>query len=126
KALIFDSYFDSFKGVVAQVRVVEGVIPSSQSEITFLGTHAKATIVESGYFAPKLTPSDSLKAGEIGYIATGIKEADKVRVGDTISTSFEVEQLPGYKKVKPMVYVGLFPVETGDYFELKEALSKFK
>lgn len=126
KALIFDSYFDSFKGVIAQVRVMEGVVPSTQSEITFLGTHSKATIVESGFFSPKLLATNSLKAGEIGYIATGIKESDRVRVGDTISTSFETEQLPGYKKVKPMVYVGLFPVETGDYFELKDALSKFK
>jgi GTP-binding protein LepA len=67
-----------------------------------------------------------LKAGEIGYIATGIKESDKVRVGDTIAASFEQEQLPGYKEVKPMVYVGLYPIETGDYFELKEALAKFK
>lgn len=126
KALIFDSYFDSFKGVIAQVRVVEGSVPPSQSNISFLGTHATATIVESGYFAPKLTPTNSLKAGEIGYIATGVKEADKVRVGDTISTTFSVELLAGYKEVKPMVYVGLFPIETGDYFELKDALSKFK
>jgi GTP-binding protein LepA len=126
KALIFDSYFDSYKGVIAQVRVMEGVVPDPQSEITFLGTHSKTTIVESGYFSPKLLATNSLKAGEIGYIATGIKESDRVRVGDTISTTFDEEQLPGYKQVKPMVYVGLFPVETGDYFELKEALSKFK
>jgi GTP-binding protein LepA len=126
KALIFDSYFDSYKGVIAQVRVMEGTVPDPQSEITFLGTHSKTTIVESGYFSPKLLATNSLKAGEIGYIATGIKESDRVRVGDTIATTFVEEQLPGYKKVKPMVYVGLFPVETGDYFELKEALSKFK
>ncbi len=126
KALIFDSYFDSYKGVVAQVRVMEGTVPQPQSQINFIGTHGLATIVESGYFSPKLKATNSLEAGEIGYIATGIKESDLVRVGDTISTTFEVDQLPGYKKVKPMVYVGLFPVETGDYFELKEALSKFK
>lgn len=126
KALIFDSYFDSYKGVIAQVRVMEGTVPNPQSDITFLGTHSKATVVESGYFSPKLLATNSLQAGEIGYIATGIKESDRVRVGDTIATTFNEEQLPGYKKVKPMVYVGLFPVETGDYFELKEALSKFK
>ncbi len=126
KALIFDSYFDSYKGVIAQVRVMEGTVPGPQSEITFLGTRSKAAIIESGHFSPKLLATNSLQAGEIGYIATGIKESDRVRVGDTIATSFDEEQLPGYKKVKPMVYVGLFPVETGDYFELKEALSKFK
>jgi GTP-binding protein LepA len=126
KALIFDSYFDSYKGVIAQVRVMEGTVPNPQQEITFIGTHSKATVIESGYFSPKLLATNSLVAGEIGYIATGIKESDRVRVGDTIATTFNEEQLPGYKKVKPMVYVGLFPVETGDYFELKEALSKFK
>lgn len=138
KALIFDSFFDSYKGVVAQVRVVEGQVPGNQQQINFIGTHALATIVESGFFAPALTPSANLKAGEIGYIATGIKEPDKVRVGDTITSKWlmvngkweesaqVVEQLPGYKEVKPMVYVGLYPIETGDYFELKEALAKFK
>jgi GTP-binding protein LepA len=126
KALIFDSYFDSYKGVVAQVRVMEGQVPPNQSQINFLGTHSLANIVEFGFFGPALTPVDSLKAGEIGYIATGIKESDRVRVGDTIAMSFDEEQLPGYKEVKPMVYVGLYPIETGDYFELKEALSKFK
>ncbi len=126
KALIFDSYFDSYKGVVAQVRVMEGSVPPNQAQINFLGTHSLANIVEFGFFGPQLTPVTSLKAGEIGYIATGIKESDRVRVGDTIAMSFDEEQLPGYKEVKPMVYVGLYPIETGDYFELKEALSKFK
>ena len=140
KALIFDSYFDTYKGVIAQVRVMEGVVPDPQSHIAFLGTHSAATVIESGYFSPKLLATNSLKAGEIGYIATGIKESDRVRVGDTITAGeyklenseirhinpYEVEPLPGYKKVKPMVYVGLFPVETCDYFDLKEALSKFK
>jgi GTP-binding protein LepA len=126
KALIFDSYFDSYKGVVAQVRVMEGQVPPNQSQINFLGTHSLANIVEFGFFGPALTPVNSLKAGEIGYIATGIKESDRVRVGDTIATSFDEGQLPGYKEVKPMVYVGLYPIETGDYFELKEALAKFK
>src|SRR3989338_1482157 len=71
KALIFDSYFDSYKGVVAQVRIVEGKVPSSQTEITFLGTGATGQILEAGYFAPQLTPVNDLVAGEIGYIATG-------------------------------------------------------
>ncbi len=139
KALIFDSYFDAYKGVVAQVRIVEGQVPPSQTPIHFLGTKAVGQVLEAGYFAPALHPVETLKAGEIGYIATGIKVSDQVRVGDTITSEWtmdngqwriennlKVQQLPGYKEVKPMVYVGLYPIEASEYFELKEALSKFK
>lgn len=126
KALVFDLFFDAYKGVVAQVRISEGQTPAIGSKIYFLGTKVNGQILEVGYFLPQLTPTTKLTAGEIGYIATGIKQPDLVRVGDTISTSFEVEPLPGYKAVKPMVFVGLYPIEAGDYFELKEALAKFK
>src|SRR3990167_5809638 len=126
RALIFDSFFDSFKGVIAQVRIVEGQTPKDQSQITFLGTKSYGHVLETGFFAPQLTLNNGLKSGDIGYIATGIKEPDLVRVGDTISTSFEADQLPGYKLVKPMVFVGLFPIDSADYFDLKEALSKFR
>jgi GTP-binding protein LepA len=126
KALIFDSFFDSYKGVVAQVRVVEGVVPELQSEIKFLATGASGQVLEKGYFSPQLTPAKALEAGDIGYIATGIKQSDVVKVGDTIVTNPTTDKLPGYREVKPMVYVGLFPIESGDYFELKEALSKFR
>ncbi|KKQ67489.1 MAG: Elongation factor 4 [Candidatus Daviesbacteria bacterium GW2011_GWA2_38_24] len=126
KALIFDSFFDAYKGVVAQVKIVEGQTPDNQSLIMFLGTRATGHILETGFFSPKLTPNQGLKAGEIGYIATGIKIPDLVRVGDTISNSFEVGMLPGYRQVKPMVYVGLYPIDSSEYFELKEALAKFK
>lgn len=126
RALIFDSYFDAYKGVVAQVRIIEGQTPGVQTPIKFLGTKAIGQILEQGYFSPQLTPGSILKSGQIGYIATGIKEADLVRVGDTIATDSSVEPLPGYKKVKPMVFVGLYPIDTGEYFELKDALSKFK
>ncbi len=126
KALIFDSYFDAYKGVVAQVRVVEGSIPPLQTPIVFLGTKSHGQVLEKGYFAPQLKESEVLQAGEIGYVATGIKVSDTVRVGDTISTSFDQQQVPGYKEVKPMVYVGLYPIDSSEYFELKEALSKFK
>ncbi|HLC87632.1 MAG TPA: translation elongation factor 4 [Patescibacteria group bacterium] len=126
KALIFDSFFDAYKGVVAQVRIVEGTVPALQSKIVFLGTKSEGQVLEKGYFAPQLKEVESLEAGEIGYIATGIKVSDTVRVGDTISTSFEQAQVPGYKEVKPMVYVGLYPIDSSEYFELKEALSKFK
>ena len=126
RALIFDSFFDSFKGVIAQVRIVEGQTPKDQSQITFLGTKSYGHVLETGFFAPQLTLNNGLKSGDIGYIATGIKEPDLVRVGDTISTSSEADQLPGYKLVKPMVFVGLFPIDSADYFDLKEALSKFR
>ena len=126
RALIFDSFYDSFKGVVAQVRVFDGETPQAQSQIVFLGTQATGHVVEIGYFAPQLTPIKSLKAGEIGYIATGIKLPDLVRVGDTIASIPIAQPLPGYKTVKPMVFVGLYPIEASEYFNLKEALSKFK
>lgn len=126
KALIFDSFFDPYKGVIAQVRVMEGETPKLQSGITFLGTKAFGQVLEVGYFTPQLQPTDSLKIGEIGYIATGIKQPDLVRVGDTISTDPNTTPLPGYKEVKPMVFVGLYPVDNSEYFELKEALAKFK
>ena len=147
RALIFDSFFDTYKGVVAQVKIVEGQTPPNQTPLTFLGTKATGQVLETGFFSPKLTPNDGLKAGDIGYIATGIKTSDLVRVGDTITslsymvdgvsaetgtinhkplTINEVEPLPGYKEVKPMVYVGLYPLDSSEYFELKEALSRFK
>ena len=126
KALIFDSFFDSFKGVIAQIRVVEGTTPVDQSTITFLGTGATGHVLETGYFSPQLTPGETLKSGEIGYIATGIKTPDLVRVGDTISTNFNVSQLPGYKEVKPMVYVGLYPIDQDEFHDIKEALERFR
>ncbi|MDP3974293.1 MAG: translation elongation factor 4 [Candidatus Daviesbacteria bacterium] len=126
KALIFDSFFDPFKGVIAQVRIMEGQTPPVNAKICFLQNKAEGHILETGFFAPELTLNDGLYAGDIGYIATGIKDSDKVRVGDTISTELDVEPLPGYKEVKPMVYVGLFPIEQDSYIEAKEALEKFR
>ncbi len=126
KALIFDSFFDAYKGVVAQVRIVEGQTPALQTPLHFLGTKAIGQNLEVGYFGPKLTESPKLLAGEIGYIATGIKVPDTVRVGDTIVVDPKLEQLPGYREVKPMVYVGLYPIDASDYFDFKEALGKFK
>ena len=126
RALIFDSFFDPYKGVVAQVRIMEGEVPPSQSKIYFIGTKSQGEVLEKGFFAPQLTVADTLKAGDIGYIATGIKTPDLVRVGDTISSVSDIELLPGYKEVKPMVFVGLYPIESAEYLDLKEALSKFK
>lgn len=126
KALIFDSFFDSFKGVIAQVRIMEGITPPDQSPVVFIGTKATGHVLETGYFAPQLTLNKGLSSGEIGYIATGVKVPDLVRVGDTISTSFEVPQLPGYREVKPMVYIGLFPIDQDEFHEIKEALERFR
>ncbi len=145
RALIFDSFFDAYKGVIAQVRIMEGTTPLVQSAINFLQTKASGQVLEAGVFSPQLTPVEKLTAGEIGYIATGIKEPDLVHVGDTITSSefrmknselklitpnsdirTQVEPLPGYKPVKPMVFVGLYPIDASEYFDLKEALAKFK
>ncbi|OGE64754.1 elongation factor 4, partial [Candidatus Daviesbacteria bacterium RIFCSPLOWO2_02_FULL_36_7] len=126
KALIFDSFYDAFKGVVAQVRVGEGKTPPINSKLYFLQTKAEGHVLETGYFAPQLTQNEGLQSGEIGYIATGVKVPDLVKVGDTISTSLATEPLPGYREVKPMVFVGLYPIDNDEYFELKEALAKFK
>ena len=126
RALIFDSFYDAFKGVIAQVRIAEGQTPAVNAPIYFLQTKSQGHVLETGFFAPQLTLNDGLKSGEIGYMATGIKEPDLVRVGDTISTDLHQQALPGYKAVKPMVFVGLYPIEASEYFNLKEALSKFK
>src|SRR3989344_1367081 len=126
RALIFDSFFDSFKGVIAQVRIVEGKVPKNQSEIVFLGTKATGQVLESRIFSPQMQEVPGLEAGGIGYIATGIKTPDLVRVGDTISTSLDVPQLPGYKTVKPMVYVGLYPIDADQFHDIKESLERFR
>lgn len=126
RALIFDSFYDAFKGVIAQVRIVEGQTPAAGEAIYFLQTKATGHILETGFFAPKLTLNNGLQSGEIGYIATGIKEPDKVQVGDTISSTFDVLPLPGYRMVKPMVYVGLYPIDQDEFHDIKEALERFR
>ncbi len=125
RALVFDSFFDPFKGVVAEVRIVNGVTPPVNTPIYFLQTKAVGHILETGFFAPELTVNNGLQAGEIGYIATGIKTPDVVHVGDTIATDSTQIALPGYMEVKPMVFVGLYPIDSSEYFDLKDALAKF-
>ncbi len=128
KALIFDSFFDTYKGVVAVVRVVEGETPKVGSEIIFLGTKAIGQVLEMGYFTPQMTPTNQLTEGEIGYIATGVKTPDLVRVGDTISSlsKNDIQPLPGYREVKPMVYVGLYPIDQDEFHDIKESLERFR
>jgi len=123
QALIFDSYFDSHKGVVSFVRVVSGGATSRMKMQLAIGKQPfEAT--EVGIFTPDLVPSEKLEAGEIGYIVTNLKDIHSVHVGDTISDKSDLAALPGYRKVKPMVYASLFPTDTADYENLKKALEK--
>ncbi len=124
RALIFDSKFDSFKGVVAHVRVFDGEIEKG-AKIQLVNQHVEAEVLEIGIFKPELAPTEKLQAGEMGYIATGIKEADKVRVGETIAEG-EVEPLSGYKEPKPMVFASFFPEDADEYADLKDAFKKLK
>ena len=128
KCLIFDSFYDNYKGAVSYVRVVEGTVKTGD-EILFMATNKKFVISELGYLEPgRYSPSDSLEAGEVGYIAASIKTVSDLHVGDTI-TKVEnpaEEPLPGYKKANSMVYCGLYPLDGGDYEKLKDALEKLK
>lgn len=125
KALIFDSYFDDYRGVVLYVRVFEGEIDKN-SEILMMAAETKGLALEVGVLTPKMTPRDSLKAGEIGYIITNLKTTREAKVGDTVTLvkNPASEALPGYKNVLPFVYAGFFPVSNDQYKDLKEAIEK--
>jgi GTP-binding protein LepA len=127
KALIFDSHYDSYKGVVAYVRVFSGVIASSDA-LRLMQTNAEVHPVEIGYFSPGMIPVAELHSGEVGYIATGLKTVKEFRVGDNITLAGAPASapLPGYRHPKPMVYAGIYPVEGEDYEALKEALEKLQ
>ena len=125
RALIFDSYFDDYRGVVLYVRIFEGEI-AKNSEILMMAAETKGLALEVGVLTPKMTPRESLKAGEIGYIVTNLKTTREAKVGDTVTVakSPAKEPLPGYKEVLPFVYAGFFPVSNDQYKELKEAIEK--
>ena len=134
RALIFDSYYDDYRGVILYVRVVDGTIPKGR-EIKMLATGAKGLALEVGALTPKMTPFDELKTGDIGYIVTNLKSTREAKVGDTVSLvsafathdnapSEKIVPLPGYQNVKPFVYAGFFPVSNEDYNDLKEAVEK--
>ena len=127
RALIFDSHYDSYKGVVAYVRLMDGTINPTDN-LLLMASGAEVKPVEVGIFAPDLRPTSGLKAGEVGYVATGLKTVREARVGDTITLTNKPanEPLPGYRKVKPMVYAGIYPVEGEDYANLKDALEKLQ
>ena len=125
KALIFDSYFDDYRGVVLYVRVFEGEILKN-SEILMMAAESKGLALEVGVLTPKMTPRDSLKEGEIGYIVTNLKTTREAKVGDTATLTKNPAKvaLPGYKEVLPFVYAGFFPVSNDQYKDLREAVEK--
>jgi GTP-binding protein LepA len=125
QALIFDSHYDSYRGVVVLIRVVNGSI-NKGNKIKFMGENLTSEVEEVGIFGPDMIEKEMLTAGEVGYIITGIKEVGSIMVGDTITDlkNPAEKSLPGYKKPKPMVYSGLFSIEGGDYENLRDALGK--
>lgn len=127
QALIFDSHYDSYKGVVAYVRVMHGKINSTDM-LRMMSNNVDIRPVEIGVFAPDMRPVRDLQAGDVGYIATGLKTVSECRVGDTITTTVRPadKPLPGFRHPKPMVFAGIYPVEGEDYEDLKEALEKLQ
>jgi GTP-binding protein LepA len=145
RALIFDSEFDQYRGVIAYIRVVDGVFRKGEA-IRAMATGTQADIDDIGFFSPQMMPTDQLAAGEVGYLITGLKDVTLLRVGDTLTTRSRArppgagshppgggrgahpgeasEPLPGYREVKPMVFCGLFPIDSDDYPDLRDALEK--
>ena len=127
RCLIFDSYFDSYRGVISLIRVVSGSVKSGD-KIKMVTTGASYDVVEIGYNTPKEVKVKELKAGEVGFLCASIKTIDSVKVGDTITNYNNPceEGLPGYKVMKPMVFCGLYPIDSKKYPALREALEKLK
>ncbi|HTR89018.1 MAG TPA: translation elongation factor 4, partial [Solirubrobacteraceae bacterium] len=133
RALIFDSEFDQYRGAIAYIRVVDGSFAKGQP-IRAMAAGTVADIDDIGLFSPAMTPAERLSAGEVGYLITGIKDVTQLRVGDTLTTrpgpasgpapAEATEPLPGYREVKPMVFCGLFPIDSDDYPDLRDALEK--
>jgi GTP-binding protein LepA len=128
RAIIFDSKYDDYRGVIAYVRVVDGIFHKND-KIHFMATKSDGDALEVGFLNPNLIPTPALEVGEIGYVVTGLKEISEVRVGDTIalmSRLAETESLPGYKLVRPMVYAGVFPREGDGYEKLRDAMERLR
>jgi GTP-binding protein LepA len=125
RALVFDSHYDAYKGVIAYVRIVDGEI-STGDNLLVMSSDVSTEALELGAFTPEMTPTGRLTTGEVGYIATGLKIVRDCQVGDTITLTRRAASgpLPGYKAIKPMVFAGLYPVESDDYTELREALER--
>lgn len=127
KALIFDSHYDPYKGVIIYVRVMDGSIRAG-SKIKFMATNKTFEVIEVGAFMPRMTIVDELNIGDVGFIVAGIKNVGDTRVGDTITNAARpaLEPLPGYRRMNPMVFCGLYPIDTTDYNDLREALEKLQ
>lgn len=127
KALIFDSHYDPYKGVIVYVRVVDGHIKAG-SKIKMMATDKVFEVIEVGAFKPRMTIVDELNVGDVGFIVAGIKHVGDTRVGDTVTDAKNptTEPLPGYRKINPMVFCGLYPIESSDYNDLREALEKLQ
>jgi GTP-binding protein LepA len=127
QALIFDSHYDSYKGVVAYARVFEGELRNTDL-MKLMATNAEVKPVEIGVFTPRMKPTDTISTGEVGYIATGLKTIHECRVGDTITLTRNqaAKPLPGYQQAKPMVFAGVYPVDGEDYEDLRDALAKLQ
>ncbi len=127
KALIFDSFYDNYKGAISFVRIKDGVVRPG-TEIRFMATGKQYMVTETGIFTPRFQPVEELKAGDVGYIAASIKTVADTRVGDTITEAENpaAEALPGYKKALPVVFCGIYPADGGDYDALKDALEKLQ
>ncbi len=128
RALVFDSHYDAYKGVIAYVCIIDGQLRQGE-RVSMIAAGSSTEILEAGYFHPRLTPTGELTTGEVGYIATGFKNVKDCRVGDTVTVPAalgHVEPLPGYAPAKPMVFAGLYPVEGNDYPLLRDALDRLK
>jgi GTP-binding protein LepA len=125
RALIFDSEFDQYRGVIAYIRVMDGTFTKGEAVRAMQG-NVEAEIDDIGFFSPQMISAKALHAGEVGYLTTGIKDVTKLRVGDTLTSRANpaTEPLPGYREVKPMVFCGLFPINSDDYPDLRDALEK--
>jgi GTP-binding protein LepA len=125
RALIFDSEFDQYRGVIAYIRMVDGTFKKGEP-IRAMQTGTEAEVDDIGFFTPAMTSVDQLSAGEVGYLITGIKDVTELRVGDTLTSRANPseEVLPGYREVKPMVFCGLFPIDSDRYPDLRDALEK--
>jgi GTP-binding protein LepA len=125
RALIFDSEFDQYRGVIAYIRVMDGTFTKGEA-IRAMQGNIEAEIDDIGFFTPEMTSAKALSVGEVGYLTTGIKDVTKLRVGDTLTSRANpaTEPLPGYREVKPMVFCGLFPIESDAYPDLRDALEK--
>lgn len=127
KALIFDSHYDPYKGVIVYVRVIDGSIRAG-SKIKMMGTNKTFEVIEVGAFMPRMSITKELNVGDVGFIVAGIKNVGDTRVGDTVTDAKNPTPiaLPGYRKINPMVFCGLYPIETSDYNDLRDALEKLQ